>query len=67
MGSKQELGEESEPKAPELVSEEKCKAVKTTERAQVSPGKSKKPECKRRGDLQKRIADVQVVATLEWS
>ena len=43
--AKQELGEESEPKAPELVREKKKrKAVKTIECAQVSPAKPKKPK-----------------------
>ena len=42
--AKQELGEESEPKAPEPVREEQRKAVKAIECAQVSPAKPKKPK-----------------------
>ena len=42
--AKQELGEESEPKAPEPVREEKRKAVKTIECSQVSPTKLKNPK-----------------------
>ena len=42
--AKQELGEESEPKAPEPVRGEKRKAVKTIECPHVSPAKPKKPK-----------------------
>ena len=42
--AKQELGEESEPKAPEHERVEKRKAIKTIECAQVSPAKPKKPK-----------------------
>ena len=42
--AKQDLGEESEPKGPELVRDEKRKAVKTIECAQVSPAKPQNPK-----------------------